>query len=219
MARSRAVFVLTVALLTSGCAGTDGVTIGDGSSGPDASAMTPTSTASVPNLPAPRSVTGDVDAGSVDFGAPVKKPTTMPTDAGVHVAQPDAGPPPAVGLLEAGRVECVDAINLYRASVGRAPLTRWSSAEACVDIQAHYDAYVQTPHASSRQCREATQNECPSWPGATPAQAVASCLQKMWSEGTSGGNFRNMLSTQWSHVACGFFRTPSGRWWLVQNYR
>ena len=208
----------TLLTLVLGCAGTDGVTIGDGSSSPDGGASTMASANTGSPLPGPPAAI-DVDAGPMDFDAPVQAPTHVSMDAGAPVTLPDAGPPPAVNLLEAGRFDCVESINLYRASVGRAPLIRWTNAEACVDVEAHYDAYVQTPHASFRQCNEATQNECPSWPGATPAQAVASCLGTMWSEGPSGGNFRNMLSTQWTHVACGFFRTTNGGWWLIQNYR
>jgi hypothetical protein len=210
--------MLVASLCAAGCAGTDGVPIGGA---PDAAASpAPASTSALPALPPPPE-SDEIDAGAANFDVPVAPPTSI-ADAGVLPTPlptfPDAAPPP-VDLLEAARVECVDVVNAYRAAVSVPALARWVGAEACVDAEAHYDAYYQRPHAAFRQCTEATQNECPNWPGQTPAQAVASCLQAMWNEGPTGGNFRNMLSTRWSHVSCGFYPSASGRWWLVQNYR
>lgn len=209
---------LLLVFLLAGCAGTDGVTIGDGPTDA-APATTPMSTSGGESPGAiPESTSMDPsDAGPADFDTPVPPPETKVPDAG---APPQTNPqPPPTDPIEAARVDCVKTINLYRASVGRAPLARWNNAEACVDAQAGYDAYYQQAHAAFRQCTEVAQNECPTWPGATPSQAIDTCLQAMWAQGPSSGNFRNLTSSSWSHVACGIYRTTGGRYWLVQNFR
>jgi hypothetical protein len=113
---------------------------------------------------------------------------------------------------------CVDTINDYRASVGRPPLARWSSAESCSDQEAQSDGETNTPHGAFPSCGEFAQNECPGWPG--PAeQMIIGCLDLMWDEGPGGGHYDNMENPQYTEVACGFATMSDGSIWAVQNFR
>ena len=113
---------------------------------------------------------------------------------------------------------CVDTINQYRASVGVAPLQRWTDAESCVDGQAQTDSqHPDTPHYAFGQCGESAQDECPGWPG-PPEQLIVDCLAMMWAEGPGGGHYENMRGG-YSQVACGYYQTPNGEWWATQSFR
>jgi hypothetical protein len=60
---------------------------------------------------------------------------------------------------------------------------------------------------------------------------IEGCLQRMWDEGPppssncegqcfqEHGHFINMSNPDYSEVACGFFTTPDGELWAVQNFR
>ena len=103
---------------------------------------------------------------------------------------------------------------------------RWVSGESCADSNAEYDS-VNGVHASfsAIPCGSGAraQNECPNWPS---NQAVISgCLQAMWDEGPEDGNpntvnghYETMATSTYARVACGFFTTPSGTVWGVQNF-
>lgn len=204
--------------LTTGCSGTDGVTIGDPADGGTGAATTTFANEAPPSasVPEPASASPS-DAGPMDFDAAVPVPDVQtPPDGGTAMI---GGPPPPANPAETFRVDCLAALNRYRAAAQRAPLVRWASAEGCVDAQANYDAYYQTPHAAFRRCSEVAQTECPSFPGATPEQALDGCLRAIWAQGASSGNVRNLLSTSVSHAACGVVQNAQGRYWLVQNYR
>jgi hypothetical protein len=41
----------------------------------------------------------------------------------------------------------------------------------------------------------------------------------MWDEGPGGGHYENMKSTDSTRVACGFYITPGGDVWSVQNFQ
>jgi len=113
---------------------------------------------------------------------------------------------------------CVDTINDYRASVGRPPLARWSSAESCSDQEAESDGETNTPHGAFPSCGEFAQNECPGWPG--PAeQMIIGCLELMWDEGPGGGHYDNMENPDYTEVSCGFATMADGSIWSVQNFR
>jgi hypothetical protein len=125
----------------------------------------------------------------------------------------------------------VNRINQFREECLCLPaLTRWTDGEACADEQAEYDS-TRSPHAgfSDRICDGGIgQNECPGW-GSTQ-QVIAGCLQQMWSEGPppsdpctgqcfqDHGHYINMTNPQHSRVACGFYTTPDGDIWAVQNF-
>jgi hypothetical protein len=111
---------------------------------------------------------------------------------------------------------CVDTINQYRATLGLAPLARWSDAEACASGQARSDSESGTAHGAFGRCGEHAQNECPGWSG-TYEEVVRGCLAMMWNEGPGGGHYENMKSGG-GRVACGFYRTPENNVWAVQDY-
>lgn len=122
--------------------------------------------------------------------------------------------------------DCVNRVNQLRAECQcLPPLMRWTDGEACADQQAEYDSERDDPHAgfSDGICESGTgQNECPGW-GSIP-QTVSGCLQQMWDEGPGEpflehGHYINMTNPDHDRVACGFFTTPSGDVWAVQNYR
>lgn len=119
--------------------------------------------------------------------------------------------------------ECVQLINQYRASIGLPPYQKWGDAEACTDGQAENDAQMNTPHGSFGSCGEWAQNTCPGWSG-TPESIIDPCLGAMWAEGpgsdfSAHGHYINMSSTTYTMVACGFYVTPEGRVWTVQDFR
>ena len=46
----------------------------------------------------------------------------------------------------------------------------------------------------------------------------------MWAEGPGAdfqahGHYINMSSTKYSKVACGFYKTPGGSVWAIQNFQ
>lgn len=127
--------------------------------------------------------------------------------------------------------DCVDRINQFRTECAcLEPLQRWTEAEACADQQAEYDS-TRSAHAgfSNGICDAGNaQNECPGWRSVD--QVIDRCLQSMWDEGPppqdpcngqcfqDHGHFLNMSSTRSTRVACGFFETPGGEVWSVQNF-
>ncbi len=120
------------------------------------------------------------------------------------------------------RVACVDRINEYRATLDLPPYERWTSAEGCADSEARSDSETGIFHGAFPSCDEWAQNECPGWPSAEAV--VTSCLAQMWAEGPGEpfedhGHYINMSSTSYTEVACGFYKTPSGSIWAVQDFR
>jgi hypothetical protein len=118
---------------------------------------------------------------------------------------------------------CVDTINQYRATLNLPPYERWAGAELCADGQSQSDSVTKTAHGAFGQCGEFAQNECPGWP-APAASMIVGCLAKMWEEGPGDfngghGHYINMSSTKYSLVACGFYTTPSGDIWSVQDFK
>jgi hypothetical protein len=112
---------------------------------------------------------------------------------------------------------CVAEINKYRATIGAAPIARWTDAEGCANAQAKSDAETGTAHGAFGRCGERAQNECPNW-GGTIESTIANCLKMMWDEGPGGGHHDNMAGTS-QRVACGFYVTGNGKVWAVQDYR
>ena len=119
--------------------------------------------------------------------------------------------------------DCFELINQHRASIGLPPYQRWTDEEACADGEAKRDAEANRPHGSFGSCGERAQNTCPGWSG-TPESMIGPCLQLMWAEGpgsdfSTHGHYINMSSTTYTRVACGFYVTPDGRVWTVQDFR
>lgn len=149
---------------------------------------------------------------------PVPTPTRTPTP----VATRTPTPAPTGGSNDASQL-CVDIINGYRASIGRAPLARWIEKEACAEDQGFADADSGQPHSAFGQCTEWAQNECPNWPG-PPGQMIGNCLAMMWAEGpgepySAHGHYINMANPGYTKVACGFAVLSNGRVWAIQDFR
>ncbi len=111
---------------------------------------------------------------------------------------------------------------MYRATLGLAPYQRWTAVETCVDGEAKSDSESGVPHGAFPSCGEWAQNECPGWP--SMASTVTGCLQQMWAEGPGAdfqthGHYINMSSTSYTQVACGFYTTPAGKVWAVQDFK
>jgi len=137
---------------------------------------------------------------------------------------------------DAERQACIDHINQLRATKGRPAMSRWTSAEACVDSQATQDEANSSPHGAFGQCSEMGQNECL---GGGP-NGIVNCLDMMWAEkdqpGCAGcdacanaydpncpncdfygnntgdvcGHYVNMSANYFSKAACGF--SSNGGW-------
>lgn len=161
--------------------------------------------------------------GTSECGAlPTPVPTPTRTATPVATRTPTPTPTSGSGGNDAAQL-CVDTINNYRSSIGRAPLARWTAAEACVEDQGFADNQSGTPHSAFGQCGEWAQNECPNWPG-PPEQMIGTCLQLMWNEGpgepySAHGHYINMSNPGYTKVACGFAVLPNGRVWAVQDFQ
>ena len=174
----------------------------------------------------------DTDAGTgtdtgadTDAGADTDDPGQC---AGGPLADPipncSPDPLPSTGDIHA---DCVERINQFRWECQcLPPLARWVDGEACTDSNAEYDG-VNGVHASfsDMPCGSGgrAQNECPGW--SSNEQVIAGCLQFMWDEGPEDGNpdtvnghYESMASSSYTQVACGFFTTPTGLVWGVQNF-
>ncbi len=122
--------------------------------------------------------------------------------------------PPSTGNASG---DCVNAINTYRASVGKKALARWTDSETCASGEAKSDSSSGKAHGAFGTCTEMAQDECPGWPG--PAgDMITDCLKAMWAEGPGGGHYENMKG-DYTKVACGFYTLPNGNVWAVQNFR
>jgi hypothetical protein len=127
------------------------------------------------------------------------------------------------GSMAGAEQPCVDTINQYRATLGLSPYERWTGAELCADGQSQSDSMTMTAHGAFGQCGEFAQNECPGWP-APADKMITGCLKAMWDEGPGDfnaghGHYINMSSTKYSLAACGFYTTPSGDIWSVQDFK
>jgi hypothetical protein len=166
----------------------------------------------------------DTGTTATDTGITAKDTGITAKDTGITAK--DTGAPPsdaAVGdPLAAARVTCVDEINKYRATLSLPPYVGWTSAGACADGQCKSDSESGTAHGAFGKCGEFAQNECPGWPG-PPETLIKGCLKMMWNEGpgpwAGHGHYINMSSAKYTTVACGFYQTPAGSWWAVQDFR
>jgi hypothetical protein len=100
-------------------------------------------------------------------------------------------------------------------------LQEYTADESCVDGQAQADYQANTAHSAFGMCKERAQDECPGWPG-PPSSIMTKCLAQMWAEGPppSGqdNHWLNMSNAKYTKVACGFYQTPSGKWWATQDF-
>jgi hypothetical protein len=128
----------------------------------------------------------------------------------------------ATDKYAADRQACVDRINGFRATLNLPSLKRWTAEETCTDGQAKSDSESGKAHGAFGDCMEHAQDECPGW--GSVKDTIQNCLQDMWNEGpgtdfSQHGHFLNMSSTSSTQVSCGFYETPDGKVWAVQNFR
>jgi hypothetical protein len=122
---------------------------------------------------------------------------------------------------EQARQRCVDRVNEFRATEGKPAYERWTAIESCTDGEARKDSESGEAHGAFPECGESAQNECPGY--GSMEDVLGRCLDQMWAEGPGEnfeehGHYLNMSSTSHSRVACGFYETPDGSIWAIQNY-
>jgi hypothetical protein len=130
-------------------------------------------------------------------------------------------PPPDGSKYDSFRTACVDRINAFRATESLPPLARWTAADSCSDAEAKSDSETGKAHGAFGSCKEWAQNECPGW--GSVQSTVDGCLQSMWDERLkpSGeqGHYKNMTNVKYTQVTCGFYETPAGQVWALQNFK
>lgn len=161
----------------------------------------------------------DASGGSMR-DASMRDAATRDASAGDAAIVPtgDAG-----DAVAAARAQCVQIINMDRATLSPAspPLVEDTAEEACVDGQAQADYKANTAHSAFGKCKESAQDECPNWPG-PPSTIMTKCLAQMWAEGPPAqgqdNHWLNMSNAKYKKVACGFYQTPTGKWWATQDF-
>ncbi len=114
--------------------------------------------------------------------------------------------------------DCVNRINQFRSECAcLPPLERWTEAESCSNEQSQLDATSGGAHGNFGMCGESAQDTCPGWGGGTEA-IINDCLQSMWDEGPGGGH-HDIMSSDRTHVACGFYTMEDGSIWANQNFK
>ncbi|MCL2723336.1 MAG: CAP domain-containing protein [Polyangiaceae bacterium] len=204
----------TLSLLFVACAATSSHDESSDESVPNSTDIADGSTFDATSLPPLDASGASKDASADSSDPPVQDADTNP--------EQDAG---AVSIQQL----CVDTINQYRATLGLAPLERWTEKESCADDQAKSDQASNTPHGAFNECVNTTegsawaQNECD--PYYLPLeQGLPACLKAMWDEGPGEpyevhGHYINMANPRYTKVACGFSISADGKsFWGVQDF-
>jgi hypothetical protein len=172
----------------------------------------------------------ELGGGSATTGDDPTQPGDDPVDPGVDTDGGDGGgdgaptdPPGETPTDDGIQQLCVDEINAYRATLGLYPYERWEEGEACADDECRQDSESGLAHGAFGQCGEWAQNECPGWPQPIDG-SIQDCLAMMWAEGPGEdfsvhGHYINMSSESYTEVACGYYITPAGDYWAIQNFR
>jgi hypothetical protein len=133
-----------------------------------------------------------------------------------------AGGTGSVDPYASARQTCVDRVNTLRATKGLGPIPRLASAEKCADGQAKKDSESGTAHGAFNDCvnqvqgwTSVAQNECPGY--GSVASTLSTCIDQMWAEGPGGGHYDNMVGGS-DFIACGFYTTPGGKVWMIQDF-
>ena len=151
---------------------------------------------------------------------PAPPPPPPPPPPGPTPSFPPPTPPAPNAGDPFGRARqiCVDRINVYRARLSRAPVSRDPSGEPCADEQSRLDGRSNTAHGTFGRCQERAQNACPNYPGPLE-ESLVRCLDQMFAEGPDGGHYENMINTKYTRAFCGFEMMSGGRIWMLQNFK
>jgi hypothetical protein len=122
-------------------------------------------------------------------------------------------------------ISCLERINQFRAAESLEPLERWTEGETCAHESSKSDSETGKAHGAFGACDERAQNECPGWNSLESINEK--CLQSMWNENELGpdvsfsenGHYLNMSNLNYTKVACGFYQTPEGKVWAIQNFK
>ncbi|HEX2875618.1 MAG TPA: CAP domain-containing protein [Polyangiaceae bacterium] len=157
-------------------------------------------------------------AGASSAGGASSSAGTSSTSAGSGTG----GAANAGDMYGDARIRCVDRTNALRATKGLGPIPRLASAEPCVDGQAKSDSESGKAHGAFDACLDqvkgwkgVAQNECPNY--GSVEDTLTKCLDAMWAEGPGGGHYDNMTGNS-TKTACGFYTTPSGKVWMIQDF-
>jgi hypothetical protein len=119
---------------------------------------------------------------------------------------------------------CVSYINQKRATVGLAPLARWTNNETCAAGQIQTDALANAIHTAlnaGNTCSATAQNELYYFGASSDQAGLQAGLDSMWAEGlqsTPGPHYVNMTGP-YTLVACTSYKKADGFMWWVQDFR
>jgi hypothetical protein len=122
---------------------------------------------------------------------------------------------------------CVNVINDYRATLGRAAYTRSSALEDFAAAGAQSDSQTGQAHGHFGSTGGGhgiafAENEIPGWPGKQYGGlrgVIDGGLKAMWDEGPGGGHYENMSSDQYTSAGCGSFTTSAGDIWVTIDFK
>ncbi|MBS1817444.1 MAG: hypothetical protein JSU08_05925 [Acidobacteria bacterium] len=103
---------------------------------------------------------------------------------------------------------CADEINKYRASVGRAPLTRSSALESFAGEAVQHDHTAGVPHLFFRNTNGGgvamAETELLRWKNYAVRDVIKEGLAGMWAAGPNGEHY-GILTGPYTEVGCGVF--------------
>lgn len=129
----------------------------------------------------------------------------LATNCTMSPAAPSSGGTAAVG---ANLQFCTDEINRYRATIGRAPLTRSVSLEQFAGEAAQHDHTVGIPHQLFANTNgggvSRAETELLLWKNVAVRDVIRQGLANMWAAGPSGEHYA-ILAGPYTEVGCGIF--------------
>jgi Cysteine-rich secretory protein family len=103
---------------------------------------------------------------------------------------------------------CVDEVNRYRASVGRAPLARSADLEAFAAEAAQSDGLAHQAHqffaTTNGGGLSRAENEILWWEGLAVPSVIQQGLKQMWEIGPAGEHY-DIMTGAFSQIGCGIF--------------
>lgn len=150
--------------------------------------------------------------GGCGRGGPVGAPPLPPGPPRPPASAPLPSPGAPLRSDHAREIAyCVEQTNAYRASAGRAALTRSPELDVYAAVAAQHDGQAHVPHAfftaTSGGGVALAENTIPWW-SLRRFQSVHAIVQQglamMWDEGPGGGHYDNMVGP-YSQVGCGVF--------------